>query len=381
MYLFGESKLFKEPIKITEKLSQIGTEMSTLQLSMLCGLIKEYKPKKIVEVGVSAGGTTAVILNCISMLELDTEVYSVDTLEYYYQDKSKKSGYLAEECKPFLRKRVSHKMFVGYLPDCLEDIGGDIDFLILDTVHTLPGEIFDFLAAFPKLKEDAVVVLHDIFLNHYEYMHSYATRVLLSAVVGEKIIGRGNDGFFNYIGLGAFKITPDTGKYIENLFSALMITWRYMPDLTQIEIYRNWFLKYYSDDLLEEFNSAVELNKITLPRANDNNWLCINNVITWIKGLEDKENIYIYGCGKYGKKVCFLLENFGIEVKGFVISDDEVKPQHIDKRVEYISDMDNKECTMVLAMSIANQKEVCKDAIPKEWICINEEIINACEVL
>lgn len=155
------------------------------------------------------------------MLEMDTEVYSVDILEYYYQDKSKKSGYLAEECKPFLRKKVSHRMSVGYLPECLEDIGDDIDFLILDTVHTLPGEIFDFLVAFPKLKEDAVVVLHDIFLNHYEngsHMNSYATRVLLSAVVGEKIIGCGNDGCSNYIGLGAFKITPDTGKYIENLF-------------------------------------------------------------------------------------------------------------------------------------------------------------------
>lgn len=153
-----------------------------------------------------------------------------------------------------------------------------------------------------------------------------------------------------------------------------MITWKYMPDLTQIEIYRNWFSKYYSDDLLEEFNSAVELNSITLLRANDDNWLCIDNAITWIKRLKDKKNVYIYGCGKYGKKICFLLESFGIEVKGFVISDDEVKPDHIEKRVEYISDVDTKECTMVLAMSIAHQKEVCK--IPKEWICIDEEIIR-----
>lgn len=46
MYMFEGAKLFKEPLNITEKLSKLGTEMSVLQLSMLCGLIKEYNPKK-----------------------------------------------------------------------------------------------------------------------------------------------------------------------------------------------------------------------------------------------------------------------------------------------------------------------------------------------
>ncbi len=79
-------ELFKEPLKIRECLSENGTEMTEPQLSMLCGLIKEYKPEKIVEVGVAAGGTTAVILNCLSLIELDTCVYSVDISERYYRD-------------------------------------------------------------------------------------------------------------------------------------------------------------------------------------------------------------------------------------------------------------------------------------------------------
>ena len=85
-------KLFKEPLKIRDNLSEDGAEMSELQLSMLCGLIKEYRPQKIVEVGVAAGGTTAVILNCLSLIELDTWVYSVDLSERYYRDTSKKTG-------------------------------------------------------------------------------------------------------------------------------------------------------------------------------------------------------------------------------------------------------------------------------------------------
>ena len=67
----GTIELYKEPLKVKDNLSENGTEMTELQLSMLCGLIKEYRPEKIVEVGVAAGGTTAIILNCLSLIELD----------------------------------------------------------------------------------------------------------------------------------------------------------------------------------------------------------------------------------------------------------------------------------------------------------------------
>lgn len=375
MNIFGRRELFKEPLKINELLLQNGSEMSNLEQSMVCGLIKKYKPQKIVEVGVAAGGTTAVILNCISMLEMDTEVYSVDISEDYYKDKSKKTGYLVEECRPFLKRNVRHKLYNGgYLPEHLENIGGDIDFLILDTVHSLPGEMIDFLAAFPMLKDGAVVVLHDIFRNHKESsdtINCYATRVLLSAVAGEKIIGYSDEEICKYIGLGVFRITQDTNKYIENLFSALMITWRYMPDSKQIAIYKEWFSKNYPDELLEEFDAAVELNKTTISRYSES--YNLRNVYEFVKSLEDKDNVYIYGCGFYGEKMYNLLEELGIRVNGFVISDDQVKPC-INKKIEYISELKSDRYTLILAMSIENQEQVCKGGMPDNWICMDEKV-------
>lgn len=122
-------KLFKEPLKIRDNLSEDGAEMSELQLSMLCGLIKEYRPQKIVEVGVAAGGTTAVILNCLSLIELDTWVYSVDLSERYYRDTSKKTGYLAEEYKKLTNKKlIINNTGGGYFPQYIDDIGKNIDF-------------------------------------------------------------------------------------------------------------------------------------------------------------------------------------------------------------------------------------------------------------
>ncbi len=52
--------------------------MSERQSGFLCGLIKEFKPKRILEIGVAAGGTTAIMLNCISMLGLETSIVSID---------------------------------------------------------------------------------------------------------------------------------------------------------------------------------------------------------------------------------------------------------------------------------------------------------------
>lgn len=67
---------YLEPIDIFDKIGERKSELSDENLGLICGLIKERKPQKIVEVGVSAGGTTCVILNCLEKLNMDSEVYS-----------------------------------------------------------------------------------------------------------------------------------------------------------------------------------------------------------------------------------------------------------------------------------------------------------------
>ena len=79
-------EMFLEPKKILDKIAQGESEMTEWQLGFLCGLIKQKKPKKILEIGVAAGGTTAVILNCVAQLDLDTEVFSIDINEKLYSD-------------------------------------------------------------------------------------------------------------------------------------------------------------------------------------------------------------------------------------------------------------------------------------------------------
>ena len=50
--------------KILPKLPAVPREpeMSEFESAFLCGAIKQFRPKKILEVGVAAGATTAIIL-------------------------------------------------------------------------------------------------------------------------------------------------------------------------------------------------------------------------------------------------------------------------------------------------------------------------------
>lgn len=295
--------LFVEPrIEALKKISVFPNEpeMSDFDSSFLCGLIKNRSPKKIVEVGIAAGGTTAIILQCLAMLDRneDCEVYSVDLNEMFYRGTEKKSGFLAEELKDSMPElSFKHKVLLGkYLPEFIDEIGGDIDFLVLDTVHALPGEILDFLAIFPYLKADACVVLHDIVNNHYgRYPESFATQVLFDCVTADKCIVLQNDNGLKYPNIGAFFINNDTSKYIMDCFNALSITWSYSVNKDEYEVYRKWFEVHYDAKLISIFNIIYELQRNTRSRIltkeqtyKNNNDLQssisykIGRIITWL---------------------------------------------------------------------------------------------------
>jgi len=44
----------------------------------------------------------------------------------------------------------------------MKSIGNNIDMVFIDSAHFEPGEILDFLIVLPFLKEEAIVMFHDI---------------------------------------------------------------------------------------------------------------------------------------------------------------------------------------------------------------------------
>lgn len=253
--MYQHIELYTKPGEILKKTSEQYCEMTEAEHGFLCGMIRSFVPQKTVEIGVAGGGTTAVIMQCLNEVNPDAKMYSGDINQECYRRKGKSTGYQLEELKEYLPNYKNHTFYLGsVLPQYIERIGNDIDFAILDTTHAMPGEILDFLCLLPYLKENAVVVLHDTALNLTRSEKSFATKILLDTVTGEK--------YYNYkeriLNIAAFRAVKETFDHAADVFSALSVSWAYLPPLSELLLYRDWYKKFYDAECLELFDIFLE---------------------------------------------------------------------------------------------------------------------------
>jgi len=294
------------PRDILVKDSKLVTTLSKEESDILCGLVREYKPKKIVEVGVDAGGSTSLIMKSLELLGLaDTEVYSIDLASTCARKDSVQIeapvGYSFTENIDYYKYKHNHKMLLGkYVFDRLEEIGEEIDFLFIDTVHVLPGEVLEFLLLLPHLTSNAIVVLHDTNLHNLVEDYRMATRVLINSVTADK--------FFNaedaYLNIGAFQITEDTYKYIEDVFAGLLLPWYTEYATNVIREYEKEFRDNYSEQCLAIWDCAKKGN---------------NGYTRQLCRIQKR--IYIYGCGDLGSRLIRFMQKNKIEIAGILVSD------------------------------------------------------------
>lgn len=235
-------------------------EMTRFENAFLMGLVRQHKPRKILEVGIAAGATSAMLLDCIAAHLPEAHLFSVDSSDTYYRGEAK-TGFLAFDT-PCAATRWT-RMTGDVLPTYLEGIGHEIDVCILDTLHILPGELLDFIAVLPYLRNGAIVVLHDValpFVSWYDpekydahHKDSCATRVLLDVAVGEKILCRDASQSSGMVNIAAVRITDDTRRYVRDVFSALALPWAYMPPPQELDAYASHYEKHYSSELAAYF--------------------------------------------------------------------------------------------------------------------------------
>jgi len=238
-------------------------EFTLEEQKFLNGLIRKFKPKKIVEIGVSAGGSSSLILNAIKDIP-NAKLYSFDRYNEWYRNSSKKVGWLVKEKFPYLIDKWS--LFTGVnTAECIESIGNNIDFALIDTVHFTPGEMLNWLEILPFLKEEAIVVIHDTFYmfdNKFKTKKiiNFSNNQLLCYIRGSIILPSYGTKIFNR-NIGALKLAKNQKQYYKIYFLALGNQWQYFPDEKDLEILRNHFKKYYGVKLVEIYNDAVEKNK------------------------------------------------------------------------------------------------------------------------
>lgn len=250
-----------EPTDTLRKISGYAkyTHMSRDDHGFLSGVIKKIRPKKVLEVGVAEGGTTAMIITSLEMAKCECEMFSSDILNNY---RGKEVGSMLNIIpKP---KYVKHTLYTGtILKDNIFKIGEDIDLVILDTSHNIPGEIIEFLTVFPFLSKNAYVILHDVNLCNLlairsgrvlESFRKTSPKVLFGTVSGEKYFNYDENELNN---IAAFKINDCTRENIDDLFFSLSHLWYYGFSKEVLNEYKSYFQKYYSEESLKLWDLAI----------------------------------------------------------------------------------------------------------------------------
>ena len=241
------------------------SEMSNQDRAFLNTLVLRKQPRKLLEIGVCSGGSSLVLLNAIKNIE-GAHLYSIDYNTQHYRLKDKLTGFYVDNF-PELKEKWTLKTG-GLALNFMEEIGADIDFCLLDTVHSNPGEILDFLMVLPFLKKGATVVLHDVNLqtvvsdmNYVQWQ--FTNNLLMSAISGKKMIPSitpypPDMKFFN---IGAIELDSQMRNKVFDIFNLLTIRWRYSLNENDISSLTKFFQKFYNEFYSQYFKDVISLQK------------------------------------------------------------------------------------------------------------------------
>lgn len=244
--------------KLTENDNSKNVEMTDEEIWLIKYLIEKYDPKKIVEIGISAGGNTVNLLNWKNN---DAQLFSIDIAENWYKDETKLSGFMADEVK----NRKNFRIYRGFdYLDVYDDIGDGIDFIVIDTVHVMPGEFLTYLVALPQIKDGCVVVFHDIHLNMEKIKTNnfrgnstdmYCTGLLYSSINAHEKYSLQTDGISN---IGALIVDDATRDGVKDVFRSLCSKWQIFPDNLDLDGYRKYVKEHYPIEYYNLFCNCLD---------------------------------------------------------------------------------------------------------------------------
>ena len=230
------------------------------QREFLNGIVRKFKPKKILEIGVSKGCSSSIVLNAIQDFN-NSHLYSIDLSD----------NNIIGSCVTSLFPNLLPKwtLYKGNIASkFMEKIGKDIDMVIIDSAHFEPGEILDFIIVLPFLSEEAIVVMHDI-ANQLTVpgksqdwigkRNEWAPYIIFNSIRGKTYLPSGENILTHDI--GAKKLDINQKRYFHDYFRVLGGQWQYFPKEEYIKEMKIYFKKYYDKDCLIIFNEAINFNK------------------------------------------------------------------------------------------------------------------------
>lgn len=233
--------------------------LDSIESNFLIYLLKRFRPKKMVEVGVWRGGTSSTILKNTKENQF---LYGIDISSNVVGDIP--IGHVVQDvCNQSQKDRFT--LYTGKDPvDVIQSIGDEIDFVYIDTTHALPGELLQFFVLFKYLRKGAVLLLHDLILNSFPFneknftyrREAFGTKVLFCSLYSRQKFVPKSD----FPNIGAVIIDDLTFENIESTFMLLSLSWfNYPQDI--IKSYKKFIAENYSNFCSEYFNKCIEMQK------------------------------------------------------------------------------------------------------------------------
>lgn len=229
------------------------SQMWDNQREFLNGVIRKFRPKKILEIGTAEGGSACIMLNAMQDIE-GSHLYSIDLSNNPAIGKCVRNFF-----PQYLNKWTLYQGNVA--AKFIEQIGNNIDMVFIDSAHYEPGEILDFIIVLPFLKEGAIVGFHDIAnqITVSKTREEWAPYIIYNIIRGKPYLPSGDIRLKHDIGIKILENNQD--KYYYDYFRSLGGQWQYFPKEEYINLIIEHFKKYYNKDCVTIFQESVEFNR------------------------------------------------------------------------------------------------------------------------
>mgnify|MGYP000188528277 CR=1 FL=1 len=269
----------------------------------LAGMVEMTKPKKIIEVGVAAGISSAVFLKCL-MGQGSGRLYSYDALDYFYVEPSRRLGFVVFEQLPEALNRWKLNSKKTAREAGREHRSKDVELAFIDARHSHPWPTIDLWLLLPALAQDAWVVLHDIALAVDPSRADVGAEILFKKWPGEKRVSPESPN------IGAIKLSGNRDVTRQWLRAVLLEDWQ---DSIPVKILKDEGLFTWLHDKMKPENFFQDR---LLPEI--------------LRNRNSSQPLAVWGAQQHGKDCIKCLRKAGLEVSFLV--DSQLK--NVGRRVE-----------------------------------------------
>ncbi len=164
-------KYYRPKFEYEEKLKDIGWPWAGHKF-FAYDLVRNIKPKRIVELGTHYGTSFFSFCQAAKDEALNTDLYAIDTWAgdkhagFYGDEVFEKVSKISSEYYPHQNIMLLKKTFDEALKDFSDK---SIDILHIDGLHTYEGAKHDYRYWRKKVKDDGIILFHDIFVKETDF--------------------------------------------------------------------------------------------------------------------------------------------------------------------------------------------------------------------